>query len=83
MVGQILGAGVDTVFLGSKDALVNAQELLAELGYSGPADGVVGAKTRAAIRNFETSSGLPTSGQVSEALYDQLVLNQIIACKPK
>ena len=49
MVGPILGAGVDTVFLGSKDALVNAQELLAELGYSGPADGVVGAKTRAPL----------------------------------
>jgi len=39
----------------SRDDVVKLQEGLAKLGYDiGPADGVVGPRTRAAIRHFET-----------------------------
>jgi peptidoglycan hydrolase-like protein with peptidoglycan-binding domain len=56
---------------GSQTARVQA--MLAELGYDpGPADGVSGAKTRSAIRSFESHSGLPITGAVSRTVHDQL-----------
>ena len=46
-----------------------AQKLLADLGYDpGPADGVMGRGTRAAIKRFQKSHGLPEDGGVTEAL---------------
>ncbi len=45
------------------------QAQLGVLGYdSGPADGVAGAKTRAAIRGFQTIHGLEADGRSSEKL---------------
>ncbi|MBT5861197.1 MAG: trypsin-like serine protease [Alphaproteobacteria bacterium] len=45
------------------------QAALADLGYSpGPADGIAGAQTQAAIRQFEEDYGLPVTGQVSDEL---------------
>lgn len=54
-------------------SLRNVQVALGQLGYSvGTPDGVIGPKSRAAIRAFQTDSGLPASGEPSLALYDKL-----------
>lgn len=55
-------------------ALVRAvQEELAARGlYEGPADGLAGPKTAAAIRFFQDGAGLEADGQASEALLQDL-----------
>jgi len=54
-------------------SLRNVQVALNQLGYAvGTPDGVIGPKSRAAIRAFQVDSGLPTSGEPSLALYDKL-----------
>ena len=48
-------------------AVRDPQTLLAALGYDpGPADGIAGAKTRAAIRVFQHGAGLAADGEVSQ-----------------
>ncbi len=45
------------------------QQLLAKLGFDpGPADGIVGARTRWAVRAYERSRGLPETGVVDARL---------------
>lgn len=45
------------------------QEGLARLGYSpGPADGLLGERTRQAIRQFERDRNLPQTGTITDAL---------------
>ena len=55
-------------------ALVSrAQALLNKLGYdAGSADGVMGERTRAAIRSFERKTGLNETGDVTIPLVTQL-----------
>lgn len=54
-------------------SLRNVQVALANLGYSvGTPDGVIGPKSRAAIRAYQVDSSLPTSGEPSLALYEKL-----------
>ncbi len=49
------------------------QRSLAQLGYgSGPADGVLGGRTRSAIRAFQRNIGLPVDGRPSEELLGHL-----------
>jgi hypothetical protein len=49
--------------------VVRVQQWLSALGYdTGPVDGLLGSKTRAAIRAFEERAGLPVTGNVSEQL---------------
>lgn len=51
-----------------RSGVAAAQRALAALGYDpGPADGVMGARTRAAIVAFQRDRGLPTTGAVDEA----------------
>ncbi len=51
------------------------QERLARLGYDpGPADGVLGARTRAAIRAFQRAQGLVADGRFSRALESEVSL---------
>ena len=46
------------------------QRALSKLHYDpGPTDGVLGPKTRTAIRSFQAASGLPTDGAMSSELY--------------
>jgi|GEM_PF-281800 len=56
------------------------QTVLSALGYDvGTPDGVMGSQTRAAIRAFEQSAGMPASGEVSDRLID--VLNAALEMK--
>ena len=49
--------------------IANLQRALRRLGYDpGPADGILGTRTKAAIRAFQADAGLPVTGQVSERL---------------
>lgn len=51
----------------------NVQILLGQLGYEvGTPDGVIGPRSRAAIRAFQTDAGLPPSGEPSLALFGKL-----------
>ncbi len=63
--------------------VADVQRGLARLGYDpGPADGVVGEKTRRAIRRFQTRAGLAADGAVSSALkaaIDREINNQAAA----
>jgi TPR repeat protein len=53
--------------------VAEAQAALAALAYDpGPADGVLGSRTRAAIRAYQAAVGLPVDGEVSDALLASL-----------
>ena len=63
----------------TRDRIANLQRALRRLGYdAGPVGGVLGARTKAAIRAFQADAGLPVTGQVSERLEPE-VLAAIIA----
>ena len=53
-------------------AILAAQSALAKLGYSVKADGVEGAATEQALRDFERSRGLPVATEVTPHLVRQL-----------
>jgi membrane-bound lytic murein transglycosylase B len=56
-----------------KGKIKEVQRLLADLGYPiGQADGIVGPKTRAAVKAFQRKEGLAGDGEVSEQLLAQL-----------
>ncbi len=57
----------------ARDEMVQVQTLLKTLGYGfGSVDGLDGARTRDAIRAFQTDYGLPVTGAPSEALLTAL-----------
>lgn len=69
------GSGSQAAVPAGSSAPSNAQTVrgvqsgLARLGFDpGPADGVAGAKTRAAIRNYQHYYGLPVDGRPSQEL---------------
>jgi localization factor PodJL len=56
-----------------KSAIADVQNLLNNLGYNaGVADGVLGARTRNAIRDFERDQGMATTGMVTRTLLEKL-----------
>lgn len=57
----------------TKATIAEIQGLLSELEYQpGPADGVMGKRTRTAIKQFQLKSGLPADGKPSVELRDHL-----------
>ena len=67
----------------SASRIASLQRALRRLGYDpGPADGVLGARTRVAIRAFQADAGLPVTGRLSERL-DSAVLAALTAPEPK
>ncbi|WP_298918248.1 peptidoglycan-binding protein [uncultured Algimonas sp.] len=57
----------------SRDQIRDAQTLLAALGYGvGTPDGLMGARTRSAVMEFERANGMAETGQVSAALIRRL-----------
>ena len=69
------GAGPES----TRDRIANLQRALRRLGYDpGPSDGILGARTRAAIRAFQAEAGLPVTGQISEGL-ESAVLAAVVA----
>ncbi len=67
---QLTGAFEAFVRPRSPDPITGAiQTLLAELGYAaGPADGLMGQRTRAAIRKFQQDKGLAVTGEATDEL---------------
>ena len=56
--------------------VAGVQEMLNNLGYdAGPNDGLMGPKTRSAIRAFQTDAGLPVTGKIDSELLAQLQSN--------
>jgi len=57
--------------------MVSIQEELAAHGYRpGPADGVMGPRTRAAIEAYQRDAGLPVTGEATKELLDRLKFGQ-------
>ena len=60
--------------LDMKQAVTNIQAILNKNGYdAGPADGVMGQKTRNAIMAFQADNGMTADGELSEALVSKLL----------
>ena len=52
---------------------LETQQALLDLGYKiGAVDGMIGSNTRAAIRDFQKTHGLPVTGEPSEELLERL-----------
>lgn len=52
----------------NKETVLQVQKKLKELGYSpGPADGVMGKKTKTAIQQYQKSKGLDETGEINQA----------------
>lgn len=57
----------------SRDEVIELQELLNTMGIDvGAPDGILGSRTRGAIRAFQEESGLPTDGYASYELLDMI-----------
>ena len=62
-----------TTAVAQSDAVLRAQERLENLGLSpGPADGVMGSRTRAAISEFQRRNNLPVTGELDPATQSAL-----------
>lgn len=60
----------------TKDVIARAQARLNALGFqAGPADGIPGARTKQAIRQFQQSKGLPSTGELDVATLSNLEID--------
>jgi localization factor PodJL len=66
--------GTQTASLDVKQAVLNIQTILNKNGYdAGPADGMMGQKTRSAIMAFQADNGMDMDGEISEPLVKALL----------
>jgi RND family efflux transporter MFP subunit len=60
--------------LGSDDAVTAVQQRLNDLGFdAGPADGVMGARTREALSTYQEQNDLPATGELDRTSFDSLM----------
>src|SRR3989441_4300742 len=60
-----------------------AQQALRDQGYNpGPIDGVMGPRTSAAVRDYQTKEGLTASGQLDDATMDKLGVRGASSASP-
>ena len=53
--------------------VMQAQKTLNDRGFDvGPADGIVGARTRAGIRSFQKAEGMPVTGRLDKKTAEKL-----------
>lgn len=63
-----------TASVDMEKAIRNIQLILNKNGYdAGTADGIMGGKTKSAIRKFQADQGLPANGEVNDALVKALL----------
>lgn len=63
-----------TASVDMKKAIKNIQLILEKNGYKpGTPDGVMGSKTKAAIKKFQAAVGLPATGEINDALVKALL----------
>ncbi|HHZ09977.1 MAG TPA: peptidoglycan-binding protein [Rhizobiales bacterium] len=66
--------GTKTASVDMKKAIANVQKILNKNGYeAGSADGVMGEKTKSAIRAFQADNGLEPTGEIDEKLVKLLL----------
>jgi len=63
----------------SRSQLLNAQKALKTEGYDpGPADGIMGARTKEALGLYQTDKGLPVTGELDEATLEKLGIEKLM-----
>ncbi len=68
------GAPEETAAIDMQKAVRNIQLILTKNGYdAGPADGVMGARTKQAIKAFQKDNGMTVTGEVDETLVRALL----------
>jgi len=68
------GEEITTASVDMKKAIVNVQLILNKNGFdAGPPDGIMGEKTKAAIRAFQQANGLAETGEIDDALVRALL----------
>jgi peptidoglycan hydrolase-like protein with peptidoglycan-binding domain len=56
-----------------RDDIMQVQEILNDKGFDvGPADGVIGARTRAGIRSYQKAEKLPVTGRLDKETAERL-----------
>lgn len=67
--GRVSGSRSDKLARESSKRISDAQRMLNGLGHdAGPADGIMGPRTEAAIRDFQAAANLPVDGRISPGL---------------
>ncbi|HTN70906.1 MAG TPA: peptidoglycan-binding domain-containing protein [Methylomirabilota bacterium] len=73
LAGFIVLALVAPVWAMSSSQIIKAQEALKEKGDNpGPADGIMGKKTRAALEAFQKANGLKATGTLDDKTAEKL-----------
>lgn len=68
--------------LSRREQIRRIQEALNARGYeAGPADGVMGPKTRDAVRTYQSDAGMPVTGQISRELLANLDIKGVAAAE--
>lgn len=75
LVAHIQGKASAGAVIEDRASIRSVQQALNERGYdAGPADGIMGGKTRDAIRTFQSDANLPLSGTITQETLVQLGL---------
>jgi hypothetical protein len=80
----VMALGLGGIVLGQRnDELLDAQRKLVDLGYStGSPDGVMGARTQAALKKFQTDNKLPATGILDRRTLESLMAATGIPATP-